>query len=154
MPSFDGNPEGIFSPRPIDSDAVLHGMAARSHFLLEPESSQAITTLAGEGFADMVTRRLCFLDHRYAQTGLREKHAGCGSAGTATNDRDIGFHPISEKGISVPVVRRRTTRSLAKNSKGGSTQGEGPHADARCVSATRSFEKARVLVKLAFRKRE
>ena len=68
-------------------------MPARSHFFLEPESSQAITALAGEGFADMVTRRLCFLDHRYAQAGLREEHGGGASAGPATNNRDIGFHP-------------------------------------------------------------
>src|SRR4030095_15982486 len=93
MPSFDGNPEGIFAARPIDRDAVLHRMPARGHFLLEPESAQEITALACEGFADMVTRRLCFLDQRYAQAGLREEHGGGASAGPATNNRDIGFHP-------------------------------------------------------------
>src|SRR5437879_12056013 len=38
-PSFDGNEEGVFSPRPIHRDAVLHRMPARGHFCLEPESS-------------------------------------------------------------------------------------------------------------------
>src|SRR5439155_19573183 len=94
MPSFDRNPKGIFSPRPIDRDAVLHRMPPRSHFFLEAESSQAITGLAGEGFADVVTRRLCFLDYRYAQAGVREEHGSGASAGPATNNRDIGFHPI------------------------------------------------------------
>src|SRR5437867_3638821 len=40
----------------------------------------------------MVARRLCFLDDCYAQAGLREEHGGGASAGTATNNRDIGFH--------------------------------------------------------------
>src|SRR5215813_5567797 len=92
MPSFDRNPEGIFSARPIDRDAVLYRMAARSHFFLEPESSQTITALAGQGFADMVPRRLCFLDYRYAQADWREEHCGGASARPATNNRDIGFH--------------------------------------------------------------
>src|SRR6266705_7021428 len=93
MPSFDGNPESIFSPRPIDRNAVLHRMPARSHFFLEPESSQAITAFASEGFAEMVTRRVCFLDYRYAQASWREEHGSGASAGPATNNRDIGFHP-------------------------------------------------------------
>ena len=92
MPSLDGNPEGIFASRPIDRDTVLQRMAACSHFFLEPESPQAITTLAGQGFADVVTRRLCFLDHRYAQAGLSEEHGGGSSPRTAANNRDIGFH--------------------------------------------------------------
>ena len=92
IPSFDGNPKGIFAPRAIDRDAVLHRMPARSHFFLEAESSQAITGLTCEGFADMVTRRLRFLDHRYPQASLREEHGSGASAGTATNNRDIGFH--------------------------------------------------------------
>jgi hypothetical protein len=92
-PSFDGNEEGIFSTRPIHRDAVFHRMPARSHFCLESKGSQAIPALAGQGFANMVTRRLCFLDQRYAQAGLTEKHGGGASAGTTTNNRDISFHP-------------------------------------------------------------
>jgi hypothetical protein len=73
-------------------------MPARSHFFFEPKSSQAITALPGEGFADMVTRRLCFLDYCYAQAGWSEEHGSGASAGPATNNGDIGFHPT-------PVLR-------------------------------------------------
>src|SRR5436190_22383441 len=90
-PSFDGNEKGIFSPRPIHRDAVLQRMPARSHFCLEPEGSQTITAFACEGFANMVTRGLCFLDQRYAQAGLSEEHGGGASPGTAPNNVDIGF---------------------------------------------------------------
>jgi hypothetical protein len=68
-------------------------MPTRSHFCLEPEGAQAIPALAGQRFANMVTRRLCFLDQRYAQAGLRKKHGGGASAGTTPNNSDIGFHP-------------------------------------------------------------
>src|SRR5262249_44137244 len=92
MPSFDGNPEGIFAPRPIHRDAVLHGMPTGSHFCLEAESSQAIAALTGQGLADMITSRLYFLDQCYVQAGSREEHGGGTSTGPATNNRDIGFH--------------------------------------------------------------
>jgi hypothetical protein len=48
----------------------------------------------------MVTRRLCFLDQRYAQAGLREEHGGGASARPPTNNRDIGFHPTPAKNNS------------------------------------------------------
>jgi hypothetical protein len=75
-------------------------MPVRGHLFLESESSQAITAFASQGFADMVTRRLCFLDYRYTQAGRRKEHGSGASAGPATNNRNIGFHPAPVLGTT------------------------------------------------------